>query len=298
MAVEGFDGAKCQRRNRLAALRGVEAAPVRLGVLSLPEGAVLIDSEGGDMPDSAAGALERINALLPSLSAPLTEEDIYFHPVEAASGRFIGDRFAFLSESTLRNIARHGAQGRAFMNSHRTGGFSTESELPFGKTCTGRFEQWLMPDGRIAERALLGIYLLRGMAPNGANGPTTDDLHRLIAGGVLADVSVGLDPSGFGRLVCDVCGEDYWEGDCPHYAGTTYGMNATEIARQQERGVPHGRASYTLDNWGLSEVSGVYDGAVPGAGFAKAQQLTAGGVPETFAAEIIDSFGHLVGGKL
>lgn len=301
MAVNGFAAEKCARRNKLAALQGFEAAPVRLGGggvgrIDLPDGALLIDS-AGEVPErkNSEGILSAINGLLPEGMEPLSASDIYYHPIEAASGRFISDRYAFLHESTLRNIAAGGARGVAFMNSHRTGGFSTESELPFGKTAAGRFEQWLLPDGEVFERALLGFYMLRGVAPSGANGPDTDTLDRMVRGGVLQDVSVGLGRGINGRAVCDVCGNDYFSSDCRHYAGTSYRMELDDMEAQRRRGVPNGRASYTLYHYEIGEVSGVYDGAVPGAGFAKGYQMfDAGRLPERAASEFADAFGHLL----
>ncbi len=309
MPIDGFAADKCARRNKYAALQSFEAAPVRLGGsgvgrVALPEGAMLIDS-AGDLPErkDTEGILSAVNGLLPEGMEPLAPADLYYHPIEAASGRFISDRYAFLHETTLRNIASGGARGVAFMNSHRTGGYSTESELPFGKTAAGRFEQWLLPDGEVFERALLGFYMLRGIAPTGASGPDTDTLDRMIRGGVLQDVSVGLGAGVFGRALCDVCGQEYRR--CPHYAGTTTTYNARtdsfgqmteeEQEAQRRRGVPTGRASYTLYDYEIGEVSGVYDGAVPGAGFSKGfEMFTAGRLPERAAVEFADAFGHLL----
>jgi hypothetical protein len=301
MPIDGFAADKCARRNKYAALQSFEAAPVRLGGsgvgrVALPEGAMLIDS-AGDLPErkDTEGILSAVNGLLPEGMEPLSPADLYYHPIEAASGRFISDRYAFLHETTLRNIASGGARGVAFMNSHRTGGYSTESELPFGKTAAGRFEQWLLPDGEVFERALLGFYMLRGIAPTGASGPDTDTLDRMIRGGVLQDVSVGLGAGVFGRALCDVCGNNYNSSDCRHYAGTSHRMELEDMERQRARGVPTGRASYTLYDYEIGEVSGVYDGAVPGAGFSKGfEMFTAGRLPERAAVEFADAFGHLL----
>lgn len=299
MGVPGFNANKCAQRNRIAAAKGFETASIRLsggaslGRIALPEGADLLSS-GGLLPE-AAEALAAINNLLPDSSDPLTEDEVFIHYCEAASSRFVSDRYCFLDGSTLSNIAKGAALGFAFMNSHRTGGYSTESELPFGKTFCGRYEAYLMPDGHLLERALLGFYMLRDCAPTGANGPNTNTLNQMIRGGILQDVSVGLTPGAHGWRRCDVCGEDYYQGDCSHYAGTTWGMDDAQIQSQRNRGVPTGRASYTLVNWECSEVSGVYDGAVPGAGFAKGFSLyAAGDMPERAAAEFIESFGQFL----
>jgi hypothetical protein len=121
------------------------------------------------------------------LPGALTEADIYIHYALVANNTFLSDRWMFLHRSTLRNIATDAATATAFMNSHRTGGLSHPAELPMGRTFAGRFEQY--GDGTM--RTLVGMYMQVGLAPNGAQGPTTDDLHRMIWGGTLFDCSVG-----------------------------------------------------------------------------------------------------------
>lgn len=264
MPPKPFDRERCEKRNRVAARRdGVEAVPVAFlrGAAKVGEG---VTAALGTLPHDEAEALQRINAIRGEDAEPLTEEDVYVHYAEAANSAFIGDRYAFLSTRTLKNIVRDAQAGFAFMNSHRTGGLSHPSELPFGRTFCGRWER--AEDG--SERALIGFYMRRGVAPNGANGPTSDDLHKGIDAGTIFDVSVGLWG---GDYVCDVCGGDLsdWES-CPHVPGTTYDMDAEAQAAQAARGVTGGRASYTIDNARCGETSAVYDGAVPGAGFRKA----------------------------
>ena len=269
--IKGFNREKCARRNRIMAARGtVETSPVRfLRTLERTSGA-MVDSFG-NLPENDAEALKVINAGLPSSAEPLGLDEVYIHYIEAGSNALIDDRFARFSTSTLVNIAACAAKGVAFMNSHRTGDVSSPSELPFGRTFAGRYEATAAA-GSVDERVYVGFYMLRGIAPNGNAGPTTDDLHRMITGGTLFDVSVGLYPGTSGVALCDVCGQDY-QYDCPHLAGTTRGMSADEIAASREAGNPDGRATYTYLDFEMGEVSGVYDGAVPGAGFRKGLQL-------------------------
>ena len=89
----------------------------------------------------------------------LADDDVFVHYLEAANSNFIADRFMFLDDSTLQNIASDAQAGFAFMNSHRTGGLSHPSELPFGRAFCGRFE--LAKDG--SSRAIVGIYMLKGV---------------------------------------------------------------------------------------------------------------------------------------
>lgn len=267
--IKGFDKAVCLRRNRLTAARGhVEGVPIRFlrGDDAFLRAGALVDA-AGEIPTSDEDCLELINAGLPASADPLTLDDVYIHRIEAASSRFISDRFAFMGTSTLVNIATGAAQGVAFMNSHRTGDLSTPSELPFGRTFAGRYEAVMDDKGGVQERALIGFYMLRGIQPNGNSGPTTDDLHRMVLGGQIFDVSVGLLAGADGKTVCDVCGANY--RSCPHLAGSNREMSMDEQQAQVDRGVPGGQASYRLEDYEISEVSAVYDGAVPGAGFSK-----------------------------
>lgn len=285
--IPGLSRDLCARRERAAALAGVEAAPLRL-LREVPASGALGARAVGTLPQSDDACMAAINAGLPAGAKPLTRDQVHIHFAEAANSSFVPDRFLFLDSSTLRNIARDAAAGVSFMNSHRTGGMSHPSELPYGKTFAGRYEA--TPDGR--ERTLVGFYMLAGreepgppgpdgeptaarkpICPNGAGGPSTDDLHHLIEGGQLQDVSVGLYG---GKPRCDVCGADMAspcemefadDGGCGHVPGTTRGLKKPDMERQRQRGVPGGEASYSLCDARMGELSGVFDGAVPGAGF-------------------------------
>jgi hypothetical protein len=276
MPVQGYNREKCEQRNRVAARRdGCDAFSFRF----LREAPAEAQEAGllyahGSLPKTENEALDRINS---RLDTPLHPDALYLRYMEAASGAFIPDRFMFLDGSTLRNIANDGRTGAAFMNSHRDGSMSAPAELPMGRTFSGRYEEYR--DG--SRRALLGVYMLRGVQPNGASGPSTDDLYRMIEGGQVSDVSVGLYG---GERVCDVCGKELYSYDresgeyiCKHAPGTSRKMTDEQREAQKGRGVPDGLASYSLVNAHLSEVSAVFDGAVPGAGFRKALALSRGG---------------------
>lgn len=255
----------------------------------------------GKLPSSASEALTIINGFRAEGAEPLTEESVYIHYLEAANNAFVSDRYCFLGETTLKNIATDAAAGFAFMNSHRTGGYGSTAELPLGRTFCGRYER-VTPDNDGDEggvdidhdgddatrRAVVGIYMLAGVAPNGAASISTDDMHRSIDARTIFDCSVGLYG---GTAMCDVCGHGVWDYDresgrflCPHMPGTDYQMTPEQVAAQSARGVTNGYCSYTLDGANCNEVSAVYDGAVPGAGFVKAA-LSPIAINEDLAAE-------------
>jgi hypothetical protein len=103
LSIPGLDKQKCEQRNRIAARRGFDAIPVRF--LSEPQVGFEVESSEGDLPAEVADALKIINSNLPEGAAALYPEDVYIHFAEAANSNFVGDRFMFLAESTLRNIA-------------------------------------------------------------------------------------------------------------------------------------------------------------------------------------------------
>lgn len=260
MTIPTLDKQKCAQRSRIAARRDNVNA-YSFAVIDL-----------GRHPHLST-VKERAEAEL----AEQFPEGVYTHYMEAANDNFIPDRFMFLHSSTLKNAAEDAQNGIAFMNSHRTGGLSHPAELPMGHSFLGHYAAQDNGDGRISHHTIMGIYMQPGLFPMGQNGPSTDDLHAMIEGKTVRDVSVGLY-GGFQQ--CDVCGEDIFSIDpdtgsyvCKHYPGTTYAMTTQEQRAQEARGVAGGVASYSLVNARCGEVSSVYDGAVPGAGFMKVQNL-------------------------
>lgn len=289
--LQGLDQELCRRRNRLQALRfGVNSAPISLAQ-RITDPPTFSKGRG---PKSGREALRMINALLPAGYGPLSEEDVWLVPVmQAANSNFVASRYLSLGTTTLRNVQRESEEGFALMNSHHTGSLSTPSELPFGRTYAGRYERYDRPSGQRFERAMLWTYMLRSVHPNGSQGPSSDDLYRMISGGVVFDVSMGLNG---GRPMCDLCGFDVRDGqNCPHVPGTERGMDDAQKRSQRARGISDGLASYTLEDGHAGEVSPVYDGAVPGAGFSKAVSLArTGALSPTVIAQAACAYAALL----
>lgn len=302
MKKNGFNEELCDRRRRIAALRdNVDAPPVKLArkVSDLYKGVWSTENLVTAVGDPVGSDKENF-ALLQEFLAdkgvqkPLTKNDVYIHWLEAANGNFIPDRFMFLDSSTLRNVAARASDGFAFMNSHRTGGLSAPAELPYGRTFAGRYEE-AEKDGILHRRALVGVYMLKGVRPNGDQGMSTDDLHESILGGTISDVSMGLVG---GTRQCDVCVSELGSKDCPHVPATHNGLSPQQKEAQQARGVSGGKASYTLIDAVPQEVSAVYKGAVPGAGFRKAMLYSRSpSFRSQYGQEVLSSYGALLGGR-
>jgi hypothetical protein len=269
------DRKKCRRRSLDAAMRGVEATPVKFYGSAPPEdvdGGTVI-SASGDLP-LGAEAVDRINEIL-RLPADrrLRENQIYVRYLEAGNTNYVKSRLMFLAPSTLKNIAGAAHHGFAFMNSHRTGGLSSDPEQPLGRTFAGRYETLAIKGGREFHRTLVGFYMVRGQKPNGESGPSTDAMAAGIDAGTIFDVSLGL--KGPARLVCDVCDHDLYGRDedgnrlCPHVPGTRKHVAGDQQEAQRQRGVDDGVATYSIHDATAGEVSAVFDGAVTGAGFRR-----------------------------
>jgi hypothetical protein len=274
VSIQGLDAERCRKRNRIAARRDLmDAFPLHLSAaspLTVPESRMV--TARGTLPPDASAAIDRINAMRGDDAPPLGLEDVYIHYAEAANSNYTSKYSFFLGSSTLRNFAADADRGIAFMNSHRTGGLSHPAEQPYGRTFAGRYERYHTDAGTVQERTLIGIYMLRGVKPNGDSGPSTDDFDAMIRGGTTFDVSVGIPPGG--SEVCDLCGNDLSSEDCGHVPGTHRNVSPEQRTSQKARGVSDGSASYTLHDAHMSEVSSVFDGAVPGAGFRKALSLS------------------------
>lgn len=238
--------------------------------LRRPVGNALLSE--GSLPHNDEEALARINARLQSQGRePLTKDRVYIVPCEACNDSFVPDRYCFIGESSLRNLARYAnEEGFPILNSHG-GGWIGNNKLSYGAAFAGRYEAF-MENGKSRKRTLLSFYMPRGFAPNGEQGPTTDDVFTGIETGVLSDVSPMFEQ---GKKVCDVCGNGLYAKDiegnylCRHYPGSGYNMTSSDRERQMQKGVPDGLCSYTLEDGVPGELSFCATGAVTGAGFSR-----------------------------
>ncbi len=274
--IPGLDSAKCEQRNRIAALRyGVNAAPFRLmnadDIIS-GHGNIILSRQGA-LPTNLDGAMKAINAKLPDGAPKLEAGDVYISYGEAANSNYVPKYTFFLASSTLNNIAQNAADGFAFMNSHATGGVSHPGTLPFGRTFAGEVVSGADSKGRDFMAANIGWYMTRGVFPMGAQGPSTDDLWKMMQTGQVFDLSVGLSR---GDMICDLCAypveqpfNDKTGEGCPHIPGTYRAMTEEQKATQKMRGVPMGFATYSMHNAKCGECSAVFDGAIDGAGIRK-----------------------------
>jgi len=196
-----------------------------------------------------AAALERAVKTINRKHARIQQAADNLHIFPAVmSNDSLDSHFSRMDEASLKNFAADAGAGVPFMNSHRMGRYG--GELPLGHTYEGVF------DGEGARKqARAGIYMLRGLRPNGDAGIATDDMMRAVDSGTVRDGSVGFFG---GKSVCDICGNDVRDyQNCPHIPGTSRKTENNKIA------------TYTVKGARLQEFSGVAAGSTPGAMFSR-----------------------------
>lgn len=208
----------------------------------------------------AVGDAQRIAALNQILRdsraldvSVLDEHAPFFWGAEISSSR-LDSYFTHMLMSSLSNYAREAAEGVGFLPSHN------HYHLPIGGSLTGDLAQ----QGDLAT-VRADFYTLAAMQVESIR---TDDVINGIRGGLTRYVSIGFYG---GRMICDVCGQDYWRGRCPHIAGFTYEEEKDGVVRQT-------LATVGVDDAHLAEVSGVYKGATPGAMIEKVYDMASRGV--------------------
>ncbi|MGI4790407.1 MAG: hypothetical protein ACRYFS_16335 [Janthinobacterium lividum] len=208
--------------------------------------------------DDHAAALERAVKVINRKHArvPQTADALHIFPAVMSTDS-VDSHFSRMDETTLKNYSADAGAGVPFMNSHRTGSFSG-AELPLGHTYEGSYEDGSAGGGTGAAArkvAKAGIYMLRGLRPNGDAGIATDDMMRAIDGGTVRDGSVGFYG---GKSICDICSNDVRDyQNCPHIPGTARKTENNKIA------------TYTVKGAHLREFSGVFSGSTPGAMFSR-----------------------------
>ena len=165
-----------------------------------------------------------------------------------------------MDKDTLRNYAEDARAGVSFLIGHR------RDTIGIGHSYNGRFVNEPEP------ASFASFYTVPGITLNGQNSA---DVITAIKSGLLRDVSVGFKG---GWMQCAVCERDLWDWDCPHIPGVRY----------EDFGV----AWAWIRDAHLSEVSGVYDGATPGAEIVKAMRMvSAGQVSQKVTEQLAERFG-------
>lgn len=218
----------------------------------------------GDLRATATASAAAQDALLQKVKDRALDPsvfDIYkpfFWPGQISSNRW--DSYdTRMGPTTLKNYAAEAEAGVAFLRNHDV------SQDPVGFTFQGDFTG-AQGDGIAHVNAM--FYALED--------PTTAPYIAKLRAGIVQDLSVGFFG---GQWMCSLCNRDMqqWMGpdSCPHLLGMSY--PTLDADGKVQKDAPPQIARATIENGHLAEVSGVYDGATPGAMIGKARSLAADG---------------------
>lgn len=181
--------------------------------------------------------------------------------------------------SSLKNYEADAKDGVAFMNSHRTGGF-TPAEQPYGQSFDARLSG---AQGNGIARLDEWFYIPAGTFPNGQSAMSADDMIRAIRTGSGRDISIGFYGA---RWMCSVCNRDMMrDWDCRHFPGMTYKLVDSKGNETGEEDV----AFAWIHDAHQTEASLVYDGATPGCMTKKAKRMAAAGELRPEAIDLIEA---------
>lgn len=213
-----------------------------------------------------------IEQLTNLIQADLGDIQPFFWSAEISNNR-LDFYYGRMAESTLKNFANDASAGVSFLDSHNN------RSLGYGQSLAGRFES----TGDLM-RTVASFYTIPGIRFGGGQSyASTDDFILAVKGRVARDVSVGFYG---GMAACDICGQDVFGFDwdtfrflCPHMPGVEYPVG--------DRGNETILATFTQEDSRLGEVSGVYNGATPGAVIEKAQRMAeVGQMPPEMARRV------------
>lgn len=241
-------------------------------------------ADGSDVTVDLTGVptpadMQLINAL--SRTGNLRPESLYAFGC-VPSNQNVDSYFTYMDVSSLHNYAVEADLGSPFMNSHRTGGWSSDAELPLGRSYKGMVED----DPKRAGQKIFSSYVYMVRNNRASNGAVnTDDIIAGIDAGVNSDISIqfrllpGTAEKNFedrSWLRCSICGNDFLRSDpwgddpddCPHWPGEVY---------KSDGGKKRDLCTLAVMNAHLQEFSAVWSGSTPDAIISKAQRAAQGG---------------------
>lgn len=211
--------------------------------------------------------------ILPHVVDPtILEERELFVWSATVSNSNLDSYYTRMHESSLRNFVEDAKAGLSFMNSHRTGGWTGQAELPLGHSFDARY---VGPSGAGPARVEESFYAIRGL--NLTTLPTDQFIDGLRSG-IARDISIGFIP---GEYRCSIDGLNWNSYECRHWPGRTYPkLNA----KGEDTGETE-LAYLWIHDAHQSEASSVFDGATPGCMVLKARRMAEAG---EIRAETID----------
>lgn len=168
----------------------------------------------------------------------------------AVSTNQLDSYYTRMHKTSLQNFAEDLNTGVSLQDSHNT------YERGLGYSLRGRY---IGAGGNGVQRTLGDFYSV-------PSDPRKVAFVNDLRSASVRDVSVGFHLGEQGRYVCDLCGMDIGRDYHEHWPGVTYDINGNAK-----------RATWTIHDARLSEVSAVFDGSTPGAVILKAQRAAEAG---------------------
>lgn len=203
---------------------------------------------------STTNLLDMAKTRGPAVDPTVFDDHPPFMAAAEVSSNRVDAYFTRMMPSSLQNYAQDYTDGVSVLASHDTRSI-------FGRSLTGAYAG---AQGNGVARATSEFYTVPGLTIGDAN---SDQMILGIRSGILQDISNGFYG---GECMCSICGMDLWSWDCPHMPGVKYGADGK---RDSSGSVCIGN----IEDAHSAEFSLVYDGATPGAGLLKGQQLAATG---------------------
>lgn len=234
-----------------------------------PETSIVVDDILGGDPTSTEGVLEEIvqeetpygvpteeqlNKINTFTKRKLTKDEVFVTSAKFIGNGLLEERGIKLDESLLHVFLKDAKSGISFMLDHPWAGFFAKPKpaYSYGRTFDAVLVESENSIATDETKAIYGdIYIVRGKEKDGIS---TDEIIKDIEDGTLFDVSIGFS---FKTAECSICGGSIYE--CKHYPGLEYKVE-DKMKTCYVIAKPPGY---------LMEISGVFDGAYPTAGFSQ-----------------------------
>lgn len=213
------------------------------------------------MPKPTAQQLQRINSLV--LGTKLSDEDVEVLQFSIFDTKETHYSTVF-DTKTLQKYKKDLSDGKvALIELHRQGGsFDTAARLPHGRS----FDARLGADGQLSGQFYVPL--------KDVKGNFRKERVEFVSGiydGTTFDVSGGIHAT---RYECSICSKDIRTYACGHWPGQTYEMENDAGVKTQVKCIAYVKGTKTatapdgseyFSDVGMSELSGVIDGAVESA---------------------------------
>jgi hypothetical protein len=211
-----------------------------------------------------------------------------------------------MAQASMMAYRANATEGVPLMNSHRTGGWFSDSELPLGYSFDGMLEGQAVDETPLLQRQVkpeqvnlddTGLslrawsYVVPDYWPNGQAQPGTNDLIKGVSSRSIRAISIGFGGDSHQRVgyACGLCGNPIARG---HFTGKEEDCFHIPLVRDEESGL---LAFAWVRDARMYEMSTVWAGATPGAIVEMARRAAING---RLTGEAVDMLQELWGERI